>query len=276
MRGENLLSLLAMQRTPSRTSLLIFGTTQVVVSGDVVFDEELPTGFELGVNETDVCASDVTNKIVECPVKLDGDDGYDEVEHNKSITDESNMRVGDVDDVNTIEVNVIGHELIETLDGDGENVQGQHKLATAADHKDETGTQNYVTKSNPSIALTGKITRSGRVSKPPGTSWKAYLVTEHHNALVARTSREFPQSFRETNTGPDADIWKRGIASDIFSSKKHKVWRMAPRSKTMGPKFPTSTWVFVETQKFNDYGSSSTYAKARNVVRGFLQMQGLD
>ena len=51
---------------------------------------------------------------------------------------------------------------------------------------------------------------------------------------------------------------------------------MVPRSKTVGRKVLTSKWVFVEKQKIDDDGICSPYLKARNVVRDFLQAQGVD
>lgn len=176
--------------------LIDLRTALVVVSRDVVFNEELAAVFGLAFNETDVCTSDVTKEIVACSVKLDGDDGCNEVDRNESRTDEGSMRVGDVADVNTIEVNSNGQEVIQTPDGDDEEVRRQRKQATAVDHKEEIETQEYATEYEPSIASTGQSTRSGRICKPPDSWCRAYLVKEYHNALVATASREISQSFR--------------------------------------------------------------------------------
>ena len=77
-------------------------------------------------------------------------------------------------------------------------------------------------------------------------------------------------------SGPDADFWKKGIESEISSLKKYEIWKLVPRSNTNGEKVLTSKWVFVEKQKVDENGNVTPFAKGRNVVRGFQQVQGVD
>jgi len=121
-----------------------------------------------------------------------------------------------------------------------------------------------------------QVTRSGRISKPPGSWWSALSIIEEHNALAAISTKEVPKTYKEAISGPDADFWKRGIESEISSLKKYNTWKLIPRSETNGKKVLTSKWVFVEKQKVDANGKMTPFPKGRNVVRGFQQVQGVD
>ena len=80
------------------------------------------------------------------------------------------------------------------------------------------------------------MTRSGRISKPPGSWWSALAATEEHNALAAIATREVLKTYKGAMSGPDADFREKGIDSKISTPKKYLTWKLVPRSHSNGRK----------------------------------------
>ena len=112
---------------------------------------------------------------------------------------------------------------------------------------------------------------------------KSVIEEETRRSKRSRTSKSFgpdfltfmlenePQTFKEAMSTPEATYWKEAINSEIESILQNHTWELVDLphgSKTLGYK-----WIF--TKKFKTDGSIDKY-KARLVVKGFRQKEGLD
>ena len=80
-----------------------------------------------------------------------------------------------------------------------------------------------------------------------------------------------PQTYKEVVTSPDEPMWKEAIKSEIDSIMQNNTWELVdlpPGNKPLGCK-----WVFKKKMKIDD--TIDNY-KARLVIKGYKQQQGLD
>jgi hypothetical protein len=80
-----------------------------------------------------------------------------------------------------------------------------------------------------------------------------------------------PRTFKEAMSTPDAPSWKEAIKSEIDSIMQNHTWELVDLPS--GCKALGSKWVF--KRKLKPDGSVEKY-KARLVVQGFRQIEGLD
>ena len=227
---------------------------KVVVSRDVTFDESSAASCGLDSAENHFeCAEQTGKGEAEEIVKLDTQCEVS-ADIETTVPENLNNETAKENDQSEQDMNQIQEQQNETSHIDDETMN-------QVDEPDSSG---------------GQITKSGRVSKPPGTWWRAHSTIEQHNALMATASMEIPKTYKEAVTGPNAKFWKKGIDSEIASLKKYKTWKLVPRSAANGRKVLTTKWVFVEKQEVDKNGKSTPFPKGRSVVRGFEQVQGVD
>lgn len=80
-----------------------------------------------------------------------------------------------------------------------------------------------------------------------------------------------PRTFKEAMSSSEAQYWKEAVNSEIESILSNHTWELVdlpPGNKTLGSK-----WIF--KKKMKDDGTIDKY-KARLVVKGFRQREGLD
>ena len=80
-----------------------------------------------------------------------------------------------------------------------------------------------------------------------------------------------PQTFKEAMLSSDSTSWKEAVNSEIESILSNHTWELVdlpPGNKPLGSK-----WIF--KRKMKDDGTIDKY-KARLVVKGFRQKEGLD
>ncbi|KAI0995525.1 hypothetical protein K3495_g12654 [Podosphaera aphanis] len=80
-----------------------------------------------------------------------------------------------------------------------------------------------------------------------------------------------PKSYREAKTSPCWDEWKKAFDYEMESFAENNVWDIVPRPE--GRKIVSEKWVC--KVKGNAQGQEERF-KARYVVKGFSQVQGLD
>jgi len=85
--------------------------------------------------------------------------------------------------------------------------------------------------------------------------------------LALTTGARVPSTYRESLRGPDAPKWAEARAKEIAALEKFKVWTVVDRPPT-GVNICKLRWIF-------NIKSDGRY-KARLVVRGFTQIQGID
>jgi hypothetical protein len=83
-----------------------------------------------------------------------------------------------------------------------------------------------------------------------------------------------PRTFKEAMEGPERDEWLKAFISEIDSLLRAKVWYAVPKS-TVPEGFRVLGGRWVTKRKLKPDGSIARY-KARYVIRGFMQRQGLD
>ena len=234
-------------------------TGKVVISRDVVFDEKSTGEYKLIFDSVELDHSEMY-KLSEEKIGVDIEEEAEimNAEDSSGIaepgqgaelsTADESQNAGDVEDADRFEVgtDVSTDPVADDLESD------------------ETG------------SAAAKVTRSGRVSKPPGSWWRAYSAHVQYSALISTATKPLPTSFKQAVNGPDSRFWLQGIKSELESLKKYKTWKVVPRSTAKDRKVLTTRWVFVEKQKIDENGNISLFPKARNVVRGFEQVQGVD
>lgn len=106
------------------------------------------------------------------------------------------------------------------------------------------------------------------------------LVTQHQTnsmmnmiaeALVAAQDIGEPRTLREAMSSPDRLRWKEAIDSEYESLMRNETWNLMPLP--LGRRTVSNKWLF--KRKLNPDGSTARF-KARLVVRGFTQEEGLD
>ena len=98
-----------------------------------------------------------------------------------------------------------------------------------------------------------------RVHKSFGPGFLAFLLKNE------------PQTFKEAMKSSEAQYWKKAINSEVESILNNHTWELVdlpPGKKPLGYK-----WIF--KRKLKDDGTTDKY-KARLVVKGFRQKEGLD
>ncbi|XP_076908286.1 putative mitochondrial protein AtMg00820 [Bidens hawaiensis] len=81
-----------------------------------------------------------------------------------------------------------------------------------------------------------------------------------------------PKTYKEAVTSVDASLWKETIKSELDSILfNNNIWKLTELLK--GTKPNTSKWIF--KQKLRPDGTIDKY-KARLVIRGFTQKEGID
>ena len=94
-------------------------------------------------------------------------------------------------------------------------------------------------------------------------------------ALVAQASNNTepyePKSYKEATMGPSSKYWKGGMSDEVHSLQENNTWELVdpPKGRTV----LRGRWVY--TIKRGPKGEVTRY-KARWVVRGFEQREGLD
>jgi transposase InsO family protein len=132
------------------------------------------------------------------------------------------------------------------------------------------------------------VTRTGRVSRPPGEWWVApttntdtpmpdfnNLVMEPHKEVL-NTSRnildhEKLQFYRQAISEPNADLWHSAIEAEMDVLRRNYTWDVVDRPTDR--KIVDSKWVF-KIKRLSD--RSVDKFKARLVAKGFSQIQGQD
>jgi hypothetical protein len=132
------------------------------------------------------------------------------------------------------------------------------------------------------------VTRTGRVSRPPGEWWVAPTTNtdtpmpDFNNPVmypdeeVLNTSRnilddEEPKFYRQAISGPNAVLWHSAIEAEMDALRRNHTWDVVDRPTDR--KIVDSKWVF-KIKCLSD-GSVDKF-KARLVAKGFSQIQGQD
>lgn len=90
-------------------------------------------------------------------------------------------------------------------------------------------------------------------------------------ALVAAQDLGEPQTLSEALSGPDSNMWKDAVNSEYNSIMENNTWKLVPLPP--GRKTISNCWLF--RKKLNP-DNSTAWFKARLVVRGFTQREGID
>ena len=229
---------------------------KVVVSRDVTFDEKSNACFHSGSESVHFnFSNDNRSSDRESMVSLDTDSNKPEIESEDGNSDANiTTQTPHITNDDPDKTDPLAPDLAQASANEDENDGNETEHISSEEH----------------------VTRSGRVSKPPGTWWQSFSNPTTHNALMAASTRAIPKSYKEAISGPDANFWKQGIASEIASLKKYNTWKLVPRSSTNGRNVLTTKWVFVEKQMVYEKGVVTPFPNGRNVVRGFEQVQGVD
>lgn len=91
------------------------------------------------------------------------------------------------------------------------------------------------------------------------------------NVLAAGISMDLPRSYTQAVNGANGEEWKAACEAEIAMLRKLKVWIEVQAPKNQ--KIVSSKWIFAN--KINSTGQI-TRRKARFVVRGFSQQEGVD
>ena len=239
-------------------------THDVIISRDVIFDEFATSLFPPMPRETMKFFLDNENGDDDEIVSLD----LDSPDNGRSQNLEDPHGKGNEATENRMENENMGSSEPE-IENDDEN-----EMINA----DNTGNENETIEETVEDSTSGIVPRrSSRIRRAPGNWWRSNTCIENFNhALIATATKEIPGSYKEAINGPDAEFWKTGIESEISSKKKFKTWSLVLRSKAAGRKVLTTKWIFLEKKVVDGKGKSTSYPKARNVVRGFEQVQGVD
>ena len=106
--------------------------------------------------------------------------------------------------------------------------------------------------------------KSGRVSKKPSEWWKA-------PAFVAKVATDDPATYAEAMAAPDSELWQRAMDEEIASLYANSTWELERLPD--GAKALPVKWVY--KVKRDAKGNIERY-KARLVVKGFMQEEGID
>lgn len=132
------------------------------------------------------------------------------------------------------------------------------------------------------------LRRSGRIPKIPGNWWQANPAGSipegsYHACLISKvkyclavgddgTKHDLePQTFKEAKTSKQKSKWEAAMDEEMASLLSNNVWELVELPK--GRSTITCKWVY--KIKYNPDRSVDRY-KARLVVRGFSQKEGLD
>lgn len=88
-----------------------------------------------------------------------------------------------------------------------------------------------------------------------------------NTAMIADLFHE-PRSFREALSSSESEDWKQAIADELTSLKKNDTWTVVDRREVGDKKVLSNRWVFAKKE--------GGLFKARLVVRGFEQQEGMD
>jgi Reverse transcriptase (RNA-dependent DNA polymerase) len=89
--------------------------------------------------------------------------------------------------------------------------------------------------------------------------------------LLKGTEEDLPRSYEEAIKGPEAELWKQAMDTEMETLKEMGTWKtveLPAGRETVGCR-----WVFVK--KKNEHGETMKY-KARLVAQGFSQKPGTD
>ena len=242
-------------------------THAVVVSRDVLFDEK--DGVDLGP-EMEYLDDDTSKNFVGSEtksVRFDlGPDIHTEEPSNNEI--ESTDQDTETEMETELETEMdIGQDQDDDFDPNATSLNS----GTETQENDTDSHDDQASDEQPETVL-----QSGRVSKPPTEWWRAFSSTKNHNALLSSAVKDAPNTFKEAVSSPDSKFWQTGIDSEVKSLKDHTTWKYVFRKSANGRRVFTTRWIFVGKQKVDKDGKSTPFAKARCVVRGFQQVQGVD
>ncbi|KAH9113223.1 hypothetical protein LEN26_000145 [Aphanomyces euteiches] len=103
-----------------------------------------------------------------------------------------------------------------------------------------------------------------------GAEVEQHRATCYNSAIVA-SSVPIPRTFTEAMNSEQGEEWRAAIEKELDSIKSHGTWKYVEAPIDRKPL--KTTWVF--RVKENSDGTIDRY-KARLVVKGFLQVKGLD
>jgi hypothetical protein len=92
-----------------------------------------------------------------------------------------------------------------------------------------------------------------------------------HIALAVGDLMGYPKTYREAMSSPDRDKWMGAMKKELSALEKNDTWDLVPKPKN----FPVIDVRWVFTMKCNNQGEPDT-AKARNVVKGYRQIEGIN
>ncbi len=247
--------------------LIDFETQKVVISRDVLFDELDGVDFGPDVNYMDDDNSKSFGEVDKKTVRFDlGSSNVNETQSSPNMGIQPSGPVVACNEPDTEQETETAQDDVENSESQGSPTELQSNVP------DVDSTQQDVTAQEDAET----VLRSGRVSKPPGSWWRAYSTTEHHNALLATATKDVPNTYKQAVSGPDAGFWQEGIKSEADSLRQHNTWTPVLRKSANGRRVFTTRWIFTEKQKVDEHGNSTPFAKGRCVVRGFQQVQGVD
>ena len=96
-------------------------------------------------------------------------------------------------------------------------------------------------------------------------------MVRHISAMAAGISQKLPRTYNAAMKSDDSSLWKEAGKREISMLKKMRVWDEVPLPA--GMRVVSSKWVL--NKKFDANGIVTKY-KARFVVRGFNQREGVD
>ncbi|PHT29747.1 hypothetical protein CQW23_30665 [Capsicum baccatum] len=116
-----------------------------------------------------------------------------------------------------------------------------------------------------------KLSENVHNEENPRRSTRQRTSTSFGSDFVTFLLENEPQIFKEAMSSSDSSFWKKAVNNEIDSILSNHTWELVdlpPRNKPLGSK-----WIFKRKMKMD--GTIDKY-KARLVVKGFKQKEGLD
>jgi hypothetical protein len=108
-------------------------------------------------------------------------------------------------------------------------------------------------------------------AQPPRRSGRAKSVPKKASALTMKVTSQEPRTAEEALSGPDAEHWRQAMEDEYRSLLENDTWELVDATPGIQP-IPVK-WVF--KIKRDADGKIERY-KARLVVKGFMQREGID
>ena len=128
----------------------------------------------------------------------------------------------------------------------------------------------------PSESIEPRRSKKARNAKSFGPDFVVYLVEvtrNYHNRqiMVSSVMEPYPLTFEEAMKSNDSAFWKEAVNDEMDYIMGNKTWKLVdlpPGSKPIGCK-----WIFKKKMKVD---RTIDKFKARLVVKGFIQKEGID